>query len=154
MKVFIVSLSLAVVLLLIFAAGGRSEDGKPAKAKDMTSNQMLMRDKLTQMNRVLEGLTLDKYDQVQDAAKTLRMISRATTWHVVDPTPRYERLSKNFQEQTVDLERHAKEHNVDAATLDLVRMNVTLHSVINTCESTPAVRNSSRRSNWLQARIA
>jgi hypothetical protein len=53
------------------------------------------------------------------------MISRATTWHIPDPTPRYERLSKNFQEQAVDLARHAKERNIDAATLDLVRINVT-----------------------------
>ena len=67
----------------------------------------------------------DKFDQVEESAKTLGMISQAASWHIVDPTPRYERLSKNFQEQTADLERHAKEQNVEAATLDLVRINVT-----------------------------
>jgi hypothetical protein len=34
-------------------------------------------------------------------------------------------LSKNFQEVAADLERHAREQNSDAATLDLVRLNVT-----------------------------
>lgn len=86
---------------------------------------MLMRDKLVMMNRILEGITLDKFDQVQQSAKTLGMISRAASWHIADPTPRYRRLSKNFQEQAVDLERHAKEHAAEAATLDLVRMNIT-----------------------------
>ncbi len=90
-----------------------------------TSNQLLMRDKLVQMNRILEGLTLNKFDEVKEGAKTLGMISKATSWHVSEPTPRYQRLSKNFQEQATDLERHANERNTDAATLDLVRMNVT-----------------------------
>jgi len=95
------------------------------KSKGLTSNQRLMRDKLVQMNRILEGITLDKFDQVTDAAKTLGMISRAASWHISDPTSRYQRLSKNFQEQAADLERHANDRNTDAATLDLVRMNVT-----------------------------
>jgi hypothetical protein len=84
-----------------------------------------MRDKLVQMNRVLEGLTLDKFDQVEESAKTLRMISRAASWHISEPTTQYTRLSKNFQEQAADLERHAKDQNIEAATLDLVRMNIT-----------------------------
>jgi hypothetical protein len=89
------------------------------------SNQLLMRDKLAQVNRVLEGITLDKFDQVEDAAATLKAISKATSWHIVDQSPQYKRLAKNFQEQATDLERHAKEKNAEAATLDLVRMNIT-----------------------------
>jgi len=121
------------VLLMMFVAAivlGSSTLGKePVQKADssehLTSNQLLMRNKLVQMNHILEGLTLDKFDQVAESAKTLGMISRATSWHIADPTPRYERLSKNFQEQAADLERHANAHNTDAATLDLVRMNIT-----------------------------
>ena len=125
MKLFVLSITLAAVCLLVISSVGKSQQQKTGKSKALTSNQMLMRDKLVQMNRILEGLTLDKFDQVEESAKTLGMISRATSWHIADPTPRYERLSKNFQEQAVDLERHAKERNIDAATLDLVRINVT-----------------------------
>ena len=125
MRFVIVCTIVVIVFCLVASVTGEPQPAKPSAPNRLTSNQLLMRDKLKQMNRVLEGLTLDQYDQVEDAAKTLRMISRATSWHVSDPTPRYERLLKNFQEETVDLERHAKEHNVDAATLDLVRMNVT-----------------------------
>lgn len=123
MRLFIFSVGLVGVLVWIVSAAAQSPGAR--SKKEFTSNQLLMRDKLTQMNRVLEGLTLDKFSQVEDAAKTLGMISRATSWHIPDPTPRYERLSKNFQEQAADLERHAKEHNLDAATLDMVRMNIT-----------------------------
>ncbi len=111
--------------VLAVASGVQSEEKKSAKPKEPTSNQLLMRDKLTQMNRVLEGLTLDDFQQVEESAKTLRAISKATGWHIMDQSPQYKRLSKNFQEQADDLERHAREQNVEAATLDLVRMNIT-----------------------------
>ena len=125
MRFFVLSIALATVCILVISSVGKPQDQRTDKSKELTSNQMLMRDKLVQMNRILEGLTLDKFDQVEESAKTLGMISRAASWHIADPTPRYERLSKNFQEQAADLERHAKERNIDAATLDLVRMNVT-----------------------------
>jgi hypothetical protein len=116
---------LAAACILVISTVGQSQDQKTGATRELTSNQVLMRDKLVQMNRILEGLTLDKFDQVEASGDRLRMISVATGWHISDRTPRYERLSKNFQEQAVDLQRHAKERNVDAATLDLVRLNIT-----------------------------
>ena len=125
MRYFVRSTTLVVVSVLVVASASRSADPKAKDPKQLSSNQALMRDKLTQVNRVLEGITLDNFAQVEESAKTLRMISRATSWHIADPTPQYNRLSQNFQEQATDLERHAKEKNVEAATLDLVRMNIT-----------------------------
>jgi hypothetical protein len=133
MRRIVLSISLAAVgLLLISAVGlsqgqraggaGNAQDQKPLR--ELTSNQALMRDKLVEMNRVLEGLTLDKFDQVADAGDRLWMISKATGWHISDPTPRYQLLAKNFQETAGDLQRHAKERNAEAATLDLVRLNI------------------------------
>jgi Tfp pilus assembly protein FimV len=117
--------SLACACWLTYVSFGQSQDKKAEQPKNLTSNQALMRDKLAQVNRVLEGITLDDFEQVKESAQTLRMISRATSWHIVDQTPQYKRLVKNFQEQATDLERHAEERNVEAATLDLVRMNIT-----------------------------
>ena len=125
MKAILLYTTLVAVFVFAISTISRSQTPEPSKPKQLTSNQALMRDKLVQMNRILEGITLDKFDQVEESAKTLGMISRATSWHIADPTPQYERLSKNFQEQTADLARHAKERNVEAATLDLVRMNIT-----------------------------
>lgn len=114
-----------VVFLGSISSVGQTQEPAAEESKKLTSNQVLMRDKLAQVNFVLEGITLDDFAQVEESAKTLRMISQATSWHVVDPSPQYKRLSKNFQEQASDLERHAKERNSEAATLDLVRMNIT-----------------------------
>ncbi len=125
MRVFILSTTLAAMFVVVTSSGGEAQDQKLDKSKKLTSNQMLMRDKLVHMNRVLEGITLDKFDQVEASGKMLRMISRATSWHIVNPTAQYKRISTNFQEQAADLERHAKEQNIEAATLDLVRMNIT-----------------------------
>lgn len=125
MRSYAIPMTLGSALLFALISFGQSEEPNAGKPKGLTSNQALMRDKLVQMNLVLEGITLDKFQQVEKSAETLRMISQATSWHINDPTPQYKRIRANFQEQTADLERHAKEKNVEAATLDLVRMNVT-----------------------------
>lgn len=125
MRYLIPSTALVAVLVMVIASNSKSQDQVTDKSKKPTSNQLLMRDKLVQMNRILEGITLDRFDQVQVSAETVGMISQATSWHIIDPTPQYKRMSKNFQEQAADLERHAKERNVEAATLDLVRMNIS-----------------------------
>jgi hypothetical protein len=116
---------LLAIFALVISSVGESKDGEASKPKDLTSNQVLMRNKLVHMNLILEGITLDQFDQVEKSAKMLQNTSRATGWHIVNQTPQYKRLSGNFQEQATDLRRHAKERNVEAATLDLVRMNVT-----------------------------
>lgn len=115
------------ILVLVFATTltGRSDEAHISKPAPLTSNQMLMRDKLVQMNLILEGITLNKFRQVEESAETLRIIIQATSWHIDNPTPQYERFNANFQEQTMDLGRHAKAKNIEAATLDLVRINIT-----------------------------
>jgi hypothetical protein len=125
MRLVVLAVALVTMFAFVISSVGEPPVQRSANAIESTSNQMLMRDKLVQMNRILEGITLNNFDEVKEAAKTLGMISTATSWHIADPTPRYERLSKNFQEQAADLERHANERNTDAATLDLVRMNIT-----------------------------
>ncbi len=125
MKFLTPSTFIAAVFVLASLTLAQSQEQKTNPPKETTSNQLLMRDKLTQMNLILEGITLGNFKQVEESAKTLGMISKATSWHIAEPTPRYKRLSKNFQEQTSDLERHARDKDVEAATLDLVRMNIT-----------------------------
>jgi hypothetical protein len=122
---FVLSASLCVFLIASVVQSQEKQGAQQPDRKSLTSNQVLMREKLVHMNDVLEGLTLEQFDQVDAAAEKLRMISVATGWHVSDQTPRYQRLSKNFQEQAIDLKRHAQEKNTDAATLDLVRLNLT-----------------------------
>ena len=96
----------------------------PIQQKPPTSNQMLMRDKLSYATKALEGLSLEDYDKIAEAGDMMGIISRAASWHVI-PTDQYARMSKNFQEQAKDLQRHAKEKNLDAASMDYMRITLT-----------------------------
>jgi hypothetical protein len=90
----------------------------------LRSNQLLMRDKLNYASKALEGLSMEDYGKIAEAGNMMGVISRAAAWHVI-PTEEYSRMSKNFQEQARDLERHAKEKNLDAASLDYMRITAT-----------------------------
>jgi hypothetical protein len=89
-----------------------------------TTPQVLMRDKLTYANQALEGLVVEDFDKLAKSADMMRIISRAASWYVIG-SDEYKRYSKNFQEQAADLERHAKDKNLDAANLDYVRITLT-----------------------------
>jgi hypothetical protein len=105
---------------------GFSVTGQPPEQVDKAprGNQLLMRDKLNFANMALEGLSTEKFDKIMEAGKMMGMISRAASWHVI-PTPEYTLMSKNFQEQAKDLMRHAEEKNLDAASLDYMRITMT-----------------------------
>lgn len=123
-------------LLAILAIGGgwtwsgAQQPGKNANAQVqekkpvVTSNMALMREKLTYANQALEGLSLENYDKIAKSAQMMRMISRAASWHVID-SDEYARYSKNFQEEAADLERHAKAKNLEATSLDYMRITMT-----------------------------
>jgi hypothetical protein len=87
MRFFVRCIALMAVCVLVISSDGKSQDQKAGKSKTLTSNQMLMRDKLAQMNRILDGLMLDKYDQVEECAKPLKMIRRAASRYIADPAP-------------------------------------------------------------------
>jgi hypothetical protein len=106
-------------------AGQTQTKAPPAqKAAEPTGKQVLMRDKLTHAKDTLEGLSVEDFDKVAKSAEMLRMISKAASWYVFD-SDEYLRMSKDFQEQASDLERHARAKNLDAATLDYVRISLT-----------------------------
>ena len=90
----------------------------------LRSNQLLMRDKLAFASKALEGLSMEDYGKIAEAGNMMGVISRAASWHII-PTEQYSRMSKNFQEQAADLERHAKDKNLDAAALDYTRITLT-----------------------------
>ena len=113
------------------ALRGRSQTKNPSpgkgdtkKVEPLTGKQVLMRDKLAYTNKALDGLAVEDFAKVVESAQMLRMISQASSWYVLD-SDEYTRLSKNFQEQAADLGRHAKEKNLDAASLDYMRITLT-----------------------------
>jgi hypothetical protein len=119
-----VAIALAVVGWAALAGQTQTKAPPAPKRPDPTGKQVLMRDKLTAAKDALEGLSVEDFDKVAKSGEMLRMISRASSWYVLD-SEEYLAMSKNFQEQASDLERHAKAKNLDAASLDYVRISLT-----------------------------
>jgi hypothetical protein len=121
-------LTMTALSLSVSNSGSQTNDKPPTKTGQRgvkpTSNQLLMRDKLKYANQVLDGLALEDFSKIAASAEMMRMISKAASWHVLD-SDEYNHLSKDFQEQAADLERHAKQKNLDAAALDYMRMSLT-----------------------------
>jgi hypothetical protein len=102
-----------MVIILVIGAFALSGHGQRTNAfpvqgdqknSSPTSNQLLMKDKLTFVNKALDGLVVEDFDKIAKSAEMMRMISRAASWHVLD-SDEYNHISKNFQEQAADLER-------------------------------------------------
>jgi hypothetical protein len=100
--------------------GEKASKNQPAP----TTTQVLMKDKLAYAKKALEGLAIENLDKIAESAQRMRMISRAASWYVIG-SDEYSRISENFQEQAADMERHAKENNLDAASLDYMRITLT-----------------------------
>ncbi|QDU59702.1 hypothetical protein Pan216_05340 [Planctomycetes bacterium Pan216] len=113
----------ALFALVMFPAYSGDAPLVPAENDVATSNQFLMRDKLKHAQNVLEGITTENFAMVEENARMLGIISRASSWHAL-PTPEYQRYSKNFAEAVHDLDRNAKEKSIDGATLDYVQMTM------------------------------
>jgi hypothetical protein len=130
------NVGIGLVMVAALAGGGlaltgrsQTKDTSPPKGdtkkeEPPTGKQVLMRDKLAYANKALDGLSVEDFGKVVESAQMMRMISRASSWYVLD-SDEYTRLSKNFQEQAADLERHAKEKNLDMAGLDYMRISLT-----------------------------
>jgi cytochrome c556 len=119
--------ALIALVLFVVWAGGRADAAKPDDEKPkqvVTSNMMLMREKLVAANKVLEGLSLENFKLITENAERLRIISKAASWHVID-SDEYARRSKDFQQEASDLKKHAEEKNLDAATIDYMRLTMT-----------------------------
>jgi len=119
-------IGLVIVFVMALMASEGWPQTKPGDKKEppMTTERLLMRDKLTYAKDALDGLSVEDFGKVSKSAEMLRMISKASSWYVFD-SDEYQRHSKNFQEQAADLERHAKEKNLDAAALDYMRISLT-----------------------------
>ena len=64
------------------------------------------------------------YEKIAESGKMLGELARAAAMQT-NPTDQYRQMNKNFQEQARDLERHAREKNLDAASMDHMRVTLT-----------------------------
>jgi hypothetical protein len=91
-------------------------------AKD--KKESLMKKKLAQSQKVLEGIAMEDYKKIAAGAEQLIAISKAAQWKAVK-SARYEVYSNEFRRQADKLIDKAKAKDLDGATLAYVEMTLT-----------------------------
>ena len=118
--VFIALLSLTA--LAVGPAGSRPQEKKaPQKNEERAA---IMKKKLTQAHKLLEGLTLQDFDKLKSAADELAALRRQAAW-MAENTLEYQQLSIDFQRNIESTQRAATEKNIDAAALAYIDMTMT-----------------------------
>jgi len=82
-----------------------------------------MRLKLGHSQKVLEGLVMEDFGQIDRQAQALGLLSQDANWQVLQ-TPEYLQLSVEFRRATDSLSRAAKDKNLDKATLAYLGMTL------------------------------
>ncbi len=85
-----------------------------------------MRMKLEYSKKVLEGLTLEDYETISKNAKALKKLIADARWEaptIPDPSD-YDVFTGEFQRLTDELDKKAKDKNIDGATLAYLRLTM------------------------------
>jgi len=128
------------VMLLTIVSGGfwlivHAEDPAPAAKKSAPkekqtekekSVRVLMRKKLAAAQDILEGLTTEDFEMVQQGAKLLKSMAHNADFQI-SKDAMYIQHSKEFQNLAEKLEKAAKDNNLDRASLHYV--NLTMNCI-------------------------
>ncbi len=117
-KRIVLGLATFAVAATFLAARGQ-EKGKHTRAE-------FMRMKLEFSKKVLEGLTLENYEMISKNAKALKTLSEAAEWEVptIPDASEYIVFTTEFQRLANEMDRKAKEKNIDGATLAYLRLTM------------------------------
>jgi hypothetical protein len=114
----IVVLTLPLFIALLLAAPGSSEQEK--------GKREFMREKLKHSQEIVEGLTVENFDQIAKNAQRLGLLSHAAGWNVFQ-TEEYVLQSGEFRRAVEALSKHAMQKNLDGAVL--AYLDVTMKCV-------------------------
>lgn len=113
-----VAFVLAVLLMtLVFVPRAAAEEEEDDKMS-------LMRKKLGQTQRILEGLTTEDYELIAKNARKLNKLTVLEKW-VRANTLEYKSQLSMFQQANRELIRFADEENLDGAALAYVQLTLT-----------------------------
>ena len=123
-----------LLVTCLVAAYARSQD-KPTTPASKTNVQVLMRDKLTHMQRVLEGMVTENYEMISQEAKMLHMIGQAASWQSID-TEAYRTHSSQYARLTSSLTKAAESRNRDAVLVQYLQLTSPVWIAIRLSVST------------------
>jgi hypothetical protein len=98
-----------------------------------------MRLKLSESQRILEGLVREDYDAMAKHAQDLRLLSLDASWQVLQ-TSEYAQQSLEFRRAAEALATAAKNRNLDGAALayvDVTMKCVNCHKYVRTVKPSP-----------------
>lgn len=88
------------------------------------THENLMRRKVTESQKVLEGLATGDFEKITSGAEELISISKLAEWKVLKD-PQYDLFSNEFRRRADQVAQAGREKNLDAATLGYVEMTMT-----------------------------
>jgi hypothetical protein len=94
-----------------------SAEPQPNQVKDF------MKVKLSQSQKVLEGLALEDFDMIAKNAQAMSLLSQESNWKVLQ-TAEYLRQSQDFQRTADAIRDAAKKKNLDGAALGYVELTM------------------------------
>jgi hypothetical protein len=106
------------------SSGGYGEEPKKTADEPPKKVSDLMRKKLENSQKVLEGIAVNDFKLIAKHADELRDLSKQVEWKVFK-TPQYEIHSNEFRRSAETLIKNAKDKNIDAAALTYVEMTLT-----------------------------
>jgi hypothetical protein len=116
----LVLVAVALALCMPVFRGHSQEPKKPPDKKVET----LMRRKLDNSQKVLEGIAVHDFKMIGKHADELIDISKQAEWKAIR-TPQYELYSNEFRRVADDLVKNAKDKNLDGAALTYVELTLT-----------------------------
>src|SRR6266700_1278553 len=103
---------IAVLLALVLAIPSLSgHDGKPKAGDEADKAKELMKKKLENSQKLLEGLVINDFDKILKHTDELMTISKSLDWKVIK-SPRYEIYSNQFRRTLEELTERAQEKNL------------------------------------------
>jgi hypothetical protein len=94
----------------------------PASSQEPNARYIMQR-KLDHAHSILEALIMEDFETLEDSAGALRALSEEAAWFVRE-TPEYTERSTSFRRAVSEIERSAKEKNLDRAALGYVDMTL------------------------------
>jgi len=122
MRAAVTAAILALVSLPFVPALSTGRAGQQEKQ----NRSEFMRRKLEFSKNVLEGLALEQYPMIEKNAKALKILSQVAEWEVpmIPNATDYVALTSEFQRNTDELVKAAKQGNIDGATLAYVKLTM------------------------------
>jgi hypothetical protein len=118
-------LTAGLVLLPAFAGQPPAAPDKKADTpvQEVKKRNELMQRKLTNSQKILEGIAVNKFDLIEQGADELIQVVKEAEWKVLK-TPLYDFYSTDFGRIAKSIKENAQKRNLDAAALAYVDMTL------------------------------